>query len=47
MATKIVKVLECVCERCGHEWKSKTVSPKVCPKCKSPYWNEPKKEKKE
>jgi predicted Zn-ribbon and HTH transcriptional regulator len=44
MATKAVKVLECTCERCGHEWKSKLASPKVCPKCKSPYWNTPKKE---
>jgi predicted Zn-ribbon and HTH transcriptional regulator len=47
MATKAVKVLECKCERCGHEWKSKGTNPKVCPKCKSPYWNEPRKEKSE
>jgi len=32
------------CERCGHEWvpRDKT-EPKVCPKCKSPYWNRPRK----
>lgn len=32
------------CERCGHEWvKRKTDEPMVCPKCKSPYWDRPKK----
>jgi predicted Zn-ribbon and HTH transcriptional regulator len=31
------------CERCGHEWvpRAKGEEPKVCPKCKSPYWNTP------
>jgi predicted Zn-ribbon and HTH transcriptional regulator len=34
------------CERCGHEWLSRDDSkePKVCPKCKTPYWNTPKKQ---
>lgn len=34
------------CERCGHEWLPRNGSqePKVCPKCKSPYWNTPKKQ---
>ncbi len=34
------------CERCGHEWipNDAEKEPKVCPKCKSPYWNIPKKE---
>jgi len=33
------------CERCGHEWvpRDKGQEPTVCPKCKSPYWNKPKK----
>jgi predicted Zn-ribbon and HTH transcriptional regulator len=31
------------CLRCGHEWvPNRPVEPKVCPKCKSPYWNKPK-----
>jgi rubrerythrin len=30
------------CLRCGHEWATKG-QPRVCPKCKSPYWNVPKK----
>jgi len=31
------------CERCSHEWipRDADEEPKVCPKCKSPYWNTP------
>ena len=33
------------CERCGHEWlprdRETETEPKVCPKCKNPYWNLP------
>jgi predicted Zn-ribbon and HTH transcriptional regulator len=31
------------CERCEHEWvpRDKDHEPKVCPRCKSPYWNTP------
>lgn len=31
------------CERCEHEWvpRAKGEEPKVCPACKSPYWNTP------
>ena len=34
------------CERCGHEWLPRDTmrEPKVCPKCKSPYWNIPRKQ---
>ena len=33
------------CHRCGHEWipRNKKEIPRVCPKCKSPYWDKPKK----
>jgi len=33
------------CERCSHEWIPKNINfePTVCPKCKSPYWNKPRK----
>lgn len=32
------------CDRCGHEWLRRGQGdPKVCPKCKSPYWNTPRK----
>lgn len=32
------------CERCDHEWVPRSeVAPRVCPKCKSPYWDRPRK----
>jgi len=28
------------CNRCGHKWTPReNGEPKVCPSCKSPYWN--------
>ncbi|MBT3582630.1 hypothetical protein HN777_01270 [Candidatus Woesearchaeota archaeon] len=36
------------CERCSHKWipRIKTKEdPIICPSCKSPYWNKPKKKK--
>lgn len=34
------------CHRCGHEWvpKNKTEKPRVCPKCKNPYWDRPRRD---
>ena len=35
------------CRRCGHKWiPRKADRPVVCPECKSPWWDKPKKEKK-
>lgn len=35
------------CERCVHKWIArKKQYPKVCPKCKSPYWDSPSKKNK-
>ena len=33
------------CSRCGHRWfpRENTEEPCTCPKCKSPYWNRPRK----
>ncbi|MEK7352938.1 MAG: hypothetical protein AABZ77_00330 [Chloroflexota bacterium] len=46
MARVPITVMGCQCERCGHEWlpRGENLEPKVCPKCKSPYWDKPKKE---
>lgn len=35
------------CERCGHKWvpRKSDNEPRVCPKCKSAWWNVPKKKK--
>lgn len=33
-----------LCERCDHTWISRIIDkPVVCPKCKSPYWDVPRK----
>jgi predicted Zn-ribbon and HTH transcriptional regulator len=39
----IVMLRGCRC-RCGHEWLARDPheKPRVCPKCKSPYWDRPK-----
>jgi DNA-directed RNA polymerase subunit RPC12/RpoP len=32
------------CSRCGHKWIPRTkteTEPTICPKCKSPYWDKP------
>lgn len=35
----MVSLNGCRC-RCGHEWLPRTSSkPRVCPRCKSPYWD--------
>jgi predicted Zn-ribbon and HTH transcriptional regulator len=46
--TKMIKIDGWRCERCEHEWapRNKKDKPKVCPKCKSPYWNTPRAETK-
>lgn len=33
------------CERCRHRWVPFDIAspPRVCPKCKSPYWEKPRK----
>ena len=36
-------VLKCL--RCAHQWVRRNLNkdPRVCPKCKSPYWDRPRK----
>jgi hypothetical protein len=54
MGKEWVKVISYSCERCNHVWVPRlsfeelregkiTTMPVICPKCKSPYWNRPKK----
>ena len=32
------------CERCDYEWvPRRKAEPKVCARCSSPYWNQPRK----
>jgi hypothetical protein len=44
MAKIPITVMGYRCERCAHEWvPNGEKEPRVCPKCKSPYWNTPRK----
>ena len=46
MARVPITVMGFRCERCSHEWVPRgdlDQEPRVCPKCKSPYWNRPRK----
>ena len=38
-----IKLIGYRCERCSHEWvpRESDQKPRVCPKCKSPYWDTP------
>jgi len=43
MARVPITVMGWKCERCGYEWipRNPNSEPEVCAKCKSPYWNRP------
>jgi hypothetical protein len=44
MARVPITVMDYRRERCGHEWISRGGSedePRVCPKCRGPWWNRP------
>ena len=48
MAKKRVTVWVYVCERCGYEWQARgNLEPKICARCKSPYWDRPPKKRPE
>lgn len=40
-----IKLSGYLCDRCNHTWISRGIidRPVVCPKCKSPYWDVPRK----
>lgn len=39
-----IKISKIECKRCGHTWVPRKSVVVICPKCKSPYWNKPRKE---
>jgi predicted Zn-ribbon and HTH transcriptional regulator len=42
---ELTQCMKCTCARCGHQWRTRTEDkPIICPSCKSPYWNTPRKE---
>jgi len=38
-----IKLPKLHCHRCGHDWIPRKLVVTVCPDCKSPYWEIPKK----
>ena len=46
MGRVTVKVEAFVCERCQHQWipRDAAEQPKQCPRCKSPYWDRPRRD---
>ena len=39
-----IKIEKLNCKRCGHTWTPRKEEVRICPKCKSPYWDIKKKE---
>jgi hypothetical protein len=42
MARVAITVMGFRCERCAHEWvtrRREATQPRICPKCKSAYWD--------
>lgn len=33
----LTKIIECL--RCGHKWTPRKPEVRICPKCKSAYWD--------
>ena len=44
MARVPITIMGYRCDRCGHEWlprRKVETDPRICPKCKTAYWNQP------
>lgn len=43
MTMRAITVMGYVCERCSYQWipKNPDVRPRVCPRCKSAWWDVP------
>ncbi len=42
--TKVEMPAKQQCLRCGHEWVPRLAEIVACPKCRSPYWNRPRRQ---
>ena len=42
-----IKLPKLTCKRCGYVWHPRQREVRMCPSCKTPYFDVPKKEKKE
>jgi len=38
-----IKIIKLRCKRCGWEWTPRQQEIRICPKCKSPYWDKERK----
>ena len=48
MKRVVIEVAGFQCERCDYKWASRGgQTPRVCPSCKSPYWDRPRRTSKE
>lgn len=43
----VLKLYGFKCCRCSHSWIPRKKEVRICPKCKSPYWDRPRKKIKE
>lgn len=43
VGTKVRIGKHLICLRCNHKWLPRQETITICPKCKSPYWNSPRK----
>jgi len=39
MVTVDLSNFQLECKRCGHRWIPRKPDVRICPKCKSPYWD--------
>jgi len=42
---KEITITKLDCKRCGHKWIPKKKEVRICPKCKSPYWDKERQKK--
>jgi Zn finger protein HypA/HybF involved in hydrogenase expression len=42
-----IKRFQLRCKRCDHRWSPTQIEIRICPRCKSPYWDVKRKKKKE
>ena len=40
-----IKIRKLFCKRCGHRWVPRKKEVRICPYCKSPYWDRERKVK--
>lgn len=39
----LIEIRSLKCERCEHKWVPRQKEIRICPKCKSPYWDKKRK----